>query len=129
MNNKGFAITSIIYGLMLLFVVVLTSFLSVLVGRNRRIDALLESVYSSVVYEEIVVTNDAFTTYNAYATEVKGLYLFEYNNCRVYLPKGVVIVTGEVKDVDDASVQNKLFYKENGGGSDLASYKELTCLN
>lgn len=128
MNNKGFAISGIIYGLMLLFIAVLTSFLSVLIGRNRRVDELMDSIYNSVVYDEILVTNSNFSTYNAYATPEEGLYLFEYNNCSVYLPKDIVIITGQVKDSSDTSIQNKLFYKKNGG-TDLSLYSELKCLN
>lgn len=58
MNNKGFAITSIIYGLMLMFVVIITSFLSILIGKNRRVDELIEGVYESVLYDEIIVKYD-----------------------------------------------------------------------
>ena len=48
MNNKGFAITGILYGLMLIFILALTSFLSILVGKNRRIDELEKSVYENL---------------------------------------------------------------------------------
>lgn len=56
MNNKGFAITGILYGLMLIFILALTSFLSILVGKNRRIDALTDSVYEKIKYETISIT-------------------------------------------------------------------------
>ena len=63
MNNKGFAITSIIYGLMLLFVMVVASFLSVLVGRNRRMDDLLDGVRDTLDYPVNVVRYDEASNY------------------------------------------------------------------
>lgn len=56
MNNKGFAITGILYGLMLVFILALTSFLSILVGKNKRMDALTDSVYERIRYDTISVT-------------------------------------------------------------------------
>lgn len=98
MNNKGFAITSIIYGLMLLFVLVITSFISILVGRNRRMDALIEGVHESVKYEEIKVcdTCDNRFTNVTYTTLEKGLYNFD-DNCKIYLPKNTIVIKANNK--------------------------------
>ena len=78
MNNKGFAITSIIYGLMILFVMVVSSFLSILVGRMNRMDELLEGVYETVGYEGIRVcdwcTNKFDEESKTFVTPKKGLY-------------------------------------------------------
>ena len=90
MNNKGFAITSIIYGLMLLFIVIISSFLSILVGRNRRVDELVEGVYETVEYETINVTQADFENeHRAYVTKKRALYNFDINGevCLTYLPK------------------------------------------
>ena len=65
MNNKGFAITGILYGLMLIFILVLSSFLSVLIGKNRRIDELENNIYiNTSVYSvgvNIVDINDLYS--------------------------------------------------------------------
>lgn len=69
MNNKGFAITSIIYGLMLLFVVILTSFIAILVGRSRRMDFLIEGIYEdfeNIPVEEEVVEDNIILVDNNY---------------------------------------------------------------
>jgi len=130
MNNKGFAITSIIYGLMLLFIMIITSFLSMLVGRNRRIDELLESVYDNVSYEKIVVNTTDFNTEStgvkAYITEKRALYEFDINGieCTSYLPNNTLLVTGDV--MSDSS--DSLYYSV-GGGVELSNYSKVQCIN
>ena len=127
MNNKGFAITSIIYGLMLLFVLVITSFLSILVGRNRRIDELVNSIYEDISYKAIEVkTTDFENENNSYVTEKRGLYYFEPNKCYVYLPKNVVLVTGAFKDSDKSQI-NEIYYNV-GGDEKLEEYINIESL-
>lgn len=135
MNNKGFAITSIIYGLMLLFIVIITSFLSILIGKNRRMDKLVEGVYESLEYEQITVKSTAFeNSKNAYVTKEKGLYYFEYNDCLVYLPKSVILVTDSYKREETSEATLYYYYNYNNvanGGENLDDYKEITtsCMN
>ena len=128
MNNKGFAITSIIYGLMLLFIVIITSFLSVLVGRNRRMDILMDSVYESL-YNEVNVNENSFdNSNNSYVTKKRSLYRFSINGnmCKAFLPKNTVLILGSFKDSSDVNVANKLYFKV-GGGEDVDDYNELIC--
>ena len=130
MNNKGFAITSIIYGLMLLFIVIITSFLSILVGRNRRMDILMDSVYDSI-YSEVSIDQSAFDNdNNSYVTQKRSLYRFNINGnmCNTFLPKNTVLVLGSFKDYSDSSVANKLYFKV-GGSEEVDDYKEVICLN
>lgn len=125
MNNKGFAITSIIYGLMILFVMVVSSFLSILVGRMRRMDELIEGVYDTVKYEKILVNESDFDNETkTFVTNKKGLYNID-NRCEVYLPKDVVIIRGETKSSNDID-QDKYFYNF-GGNEDLDKYTEIKC--
>jgi len=135
MNNKGFAITSIIYGIMLLFIVIVTSFLSILVGRNRRMDELVKGVYDSLEYEQVNVQKTDFENENnAYVTPRRGLYYFEYSDCLTYLPKSVILVTESFKNPSSTSEILYYYYNydntENGGGN-LDDYKALTqnCIN
>lgn len=123
MNNKGFAITGILYGLMLIFILALTSFLSILVGKNRRIDSLIDNIYDNVKYNEYNITLNDDTYF--YETENTGLYTFEYNSmvCKAYLPVNTVVITGKYKDNT-----NKFYYKY-GGGSNMNEYTELVCIN
>ncbi len=125
MNNKGFAITGILYGLMLIFILALTSFLSILVGKNRRIDELEKSVYENLeLKKETYNFVDNEDNYK-YTTSSNGLYTFNYNGstCNAYLPSNTVVITSKTKNEET----NKLYYKI-GGSSNLEDYLELECL-
>ena len=146
MNNKGFAITSIIYGLMLLFVMVVASFISVLVGRNRRMDDLLEGVRESLDYPVIKVeyvdssnyfkheidknndgSSDVSETFESqlggYITAYRGEYDFSsiVGGCKKYLPKNIVVVYA---DYFDSSVSG-LYYNTEGGEFNTTNYIKL----
>lgn len=43
LNNKGFAITTVLYGLLILFVILVSSYLLVLSARKNRIDKIIEN--------------------------------------------------------------------------------------
>ena len=97
MNNKGFAVTGIIYGIMLLFVLVVTSFLTIIVGRNRRVDALVDGVYDKVNYYTETITLD--DTNAAFITQRKGLYKINYNGEYVNSVDTVEIVNSDDEQV------------------------------
>ena len=125
MNNKGFAITGILYGLMLIFILALTSFLSILVGKNKRIDELEKSAYENLeLKKETYNFADNDDDYK-YTTSSNGLYTFNYNGsiCNAYLPSNTVVITSKTKNEET----NKLYYKI-GGSSNLEDYLELECL-
>lgn len=44
LNNKGFAITSVLYGLLILFVVMMSSYLTVLSAKKNRIDTITKEI-------------------------------------------------------------------------------------
>ncbi len=128
MNNKGFAITGILYGLMLIFILVLTSFLSILVGKNRRIDELEKSVYESVKLSHITIElTDEVDKYQ-YTTLSNAIYTIKYSGreCNAILPINTVLISGNVKSngVND----DKVYYKV-GGSSNLDDFEELGCIN
>ena len=150
LNNKGFAITAIIYGIMLLFVLILASFLSVLIGRNKRSDALLDSTYQNIKYDiyDIKINDDGSvlendnsytaktgeTTKDIYITKVRALYKFTYSNgniCNVILPKNVVVIDNTLRGESDNS---KLYYYlvkdgDDNNSSDVSKYSMLECIN
>lgn len=49
LNNKGFAITAVLYGLLILFVVLTSSYLLVLSAKKDRVEKLAEEIESSYV--------------------------------------------------------------------------------
>ena len=44
LNNKGFAITSVLYGLLILFVVLVGTYLTILSAQKNRVDTLVEGI-------------------------------------------------------------------------------------
>ena len=101
MNNKGFAITGILYGVLLLFLMVLISLLSVLVFRLNRFTTLVDEV-SGDMENKNIVASDKIDEYNAnitsdgyFQTPYRGKYTFKVNGttteCYAYLPKNIVI--------------------------------------
>jgi len=101
MNNKGFAITGILYGVLLLFLMVLISLLSVLVFRLNRFTTLVDEV-SSDMENKNIVASDKIDEYNAnitndghFQTPYRGKYTFKVNGttteCYAYLPKNIVL--------------------------------------
>lgn len=44
LNNKGFAITSVLYGLLILFGFLLSSYLLILSSKKDRIDTITEQI-------------------------------------------------------------------------------------
>ena len=131
MNNKGFAITGILYGLMILFVIVITSFLAVVVGKSKRDNEVLNNVKESlslnssetVYWSKFNYANYGWT-YNgyrySYVTDRRALYTFEnadYDTCvSMYLPKGTVVI------IDS---EGRLSYSLYGSENE-AEFKEMS---
>ncbi len=44
LNNKGFAITSVLYGLLILFVLLTSTYLSMLTAKKNNIDKVTEDI-------------------------------------------------------------------------------------
>jgi len=131
LNNKGFAITGIIYGLMLLFVLIISSFLSILIGRNRRMDELVLGIYETLEYPSFNVVYDSNTnifTVDGTASENEGVFVtkqrgkYTIGSCTMYLPKNVVVISEKMKNPD--STLNKFYYKADGG-QEVEEYTEL----
>lgn len=60
LNNKGFAITTVLYGLLILFVVMMSSYLTVLSAKKNRIDTItkeIEDEYNFIPEEGLTEEN------------------------------------------------------------------------
>ncbi len=57
LNNKGFAITAVLYGLLILFVVLVSSYLLVLSARKNRVDNLIKDIEEE--YLKNITNNDS----------------------------------------------------------------------
>ena len=86
MNNRGFAITTILFGLMILFCLLLTSLLSLLSIYKGNVEKLVES--DNAAREEVtMIANKNYSSIDSLKAETdtskkkRGLYCFG-NNCR-----------------------------------------------
>lgn len=94
MNNRGFAISGILYGVLLLFLMVLLSLLYVLVTRINRLTLLVDEVNAQVENKEYKTIGEVIDTTNHYITTYRGKYEIKINNtsiCYAYLPKDILI--------------------------------------
>ena len=97
MNNKGFAITGIIYTLFIIFLMVLLSVLSGLKSYQRLMTNSISGLESS--FEGVKLSD---TTYDIIADDgtlnYSGKYVFKSNSdvCTTYLNKGINVNTSTI---------------------------------
>lgn len=115
MNNKGFAISGLLYGIFLLFLMILISILSVLVTRINRLDYMTKETSELMEMKEV----DDFTTTPSenYTTTVDGYYKLAISSgstsqeCNAYLPKNTLLqfADGYLKyKLENDTTSNKL---------------------
>lgn len=105
MNNKGFAITSILFGILILFLLVLVFLLGVLRSQRLRMEKLSDSVNSTigeVVCDEITEKIEETTIENS------GRYIIDIgsnNNCYLYVKKNddISLISGQIKVEDEVA--------------------------
>ena len=56
LNNKGFAITGILYGLLILFALLVGSYLTILTARKNRLDGIVENIENEYNNKENIYT-------------------------------------------------------------------------
>ena len=93
LNNKGFAITAVLYGLLILFVVLIVYYLTLLCTKKSRLYIITSDVEKDYEFNK-EITNPAQPTY-PYKAKYTGKYIFE-NNCIRYLYKGKSYVGNEI---------------------------------
>lgn len=101
LNNKGFAITSILYALLILFVLLVSSYLTVLTARKNRLDKI-----TSKIEDDYYFNNERETSINNvsnYTAPYTGKYVFG-DNCYIYLSKGSILNLSE--KVTECTVEN-----------------------
>ena len=96
LNNKGFAITSVLYGLLILFVVFTGTYLSLLGSKKNKLDNITKDIEAKYVFEKklndsISITNGSFTA------PCIGKYKLN-NNKYVYLYKGKTYTLSELSN-------------------------------
>ena len=93
MNNRGFAITSVLYGLLILFLLVMVSTLRILSSQKDMMDELIDGhdgARDIVKLEKISVNFDETSDY---LTPKKAMYV--YGTCSKYYDSGVTITAAD----------------------------------
>lgn len=94
LNNKGFAITSVLYGLLILFVVFTGTYLSLLGAKKNKLDKItadIEKKYDFNIKKENLTESIG----NTYTAPYTGKYTFD-NTCIRYLYKDNVYEKSEL---------------------------------
>lgn len=105
LNNKGFAITSVLYGLLILFVSLVGTYLAVLLSKMNRLNNISEDINEKYGFNtclnkeengnctEIKSDSPVISCYGSYTAEYTGKYIFiddSENKCITYLKKGKI---------------------------------------
>ena len=95
LNNKGFAISAILYTLLILFTLTLISLIAGLNSRNKMLEKSIESIEKKYNWDCIDETKDSNLPYLP-TTEKRGKYIFKGTNkegnkikCTSYVNKEV----------------------------------------
>lgn len=104
LNNKGFAITSVLYGLLILFVILVGSYLTILVAKKNRLDTISEEINEKYGFNtclnknansdctEIESDSPVISCNGSYTADYTGKYIFKdkksESQCVTYLEKG-----------------------------------------
>lgn len=95
LNNKGFAITAVLYGLLILFVILVSSYLAILSSKKNRLDRITEKIeydYTLGGYQRNYYDDDIEYPYTPRYT---GKYFFE-DGCFAYLYQNVPYTKEEI---------------------------------
>ncbi len=128
LNNKGFAITGILYTLFILFILILVSILGGLQTKKQMLEKNTEKLEES--YKGTDVTNDSNVGIEKAFSEkkalVKGKYVFELDSngtkvsCYSYLNKGDILEKGSIKFTPkDCNDYNYTFNNENNSAEGI----------
>lgn len=118
MNNKGFAVSGIIYGILVLFIILLIALLSMFNSRKTVLDELkdkvLNEVGSNVEIKDFTYTKNNVT--EEYKVLIKGYYKIELKNINgSILSTNIYLRDGE-----------KLYFKMSGSKVGIYSDKTTT---
>lgn len=84
MNNKGFAITTILYGALILFILLFVSLMGILATYKGNLEKLVENTNGArdkaTIKKENLPSTETFETVSK-----RGLYCDSANNCK-YVP-------------------------------------------
>lgn len=134
LNNKGFAITSILYGILILFVALVGTYLTVLSSKKNKVDRIMdnfeeEMVFNTCIYKNDLECEDANISYDTeYASgtfegKYFGKYVFTASDgddntlCYIYGYYNTNLSFDDMicdKDIEISSINLKQIYVRGG---------------
>lgn len=88
LNNKGFAISSVLYGILILFIVLTGSYLAVLSAKKNRLDNITKDIENKEGFGTPIDANETLP----YTAPYTGKYIFNNDEtCFAYISKGTKI--------------------------------------
>jgi len=108
LNNNGFAIMSILYTILVLFLLLLSSLLAILSTRINKLVTLTTDISDEIKYNEKIDENIVTIDSDYFITNYRGKYEFTINGdeskkCYSYLPNNALI------KINDNKIQFKVF--------------------
>ena len=87
LNNRGFAITSVLYGLLILFVLLTGSYLSILGAKKNRLDVITSDIEKRYAFENKLEGSSITISGDSFEAPCVGKYILG-NGKSVYLYRG-----------------------------------------
>ena len=106
LNNKGFAITAVLYGLLILFVILIGSYLTLLGTKKSRLDIITSDIEKDYEFNKEIT--DIIQPNYPYKAKYTGKYIFE-NDCVKYLYKGNSYDEDEMKCNGNSKLKKILY--------------------
>lgn len=91
LNNRGFAITAVLYGLLILFLMLLLGTLRILNTERKRMEKISDTIDNSIVKMDYFgINNGSISTGGIYVAPYRGKYIITVNDNNteyyMYLP-------------------------------------------
>lgn len=110
LNNKGFAITAVLYGLLILFVILIGSYLTLLGTKKSRLDIITSDIEKDYEFNKEIT--DIIQPNYPYKAKYTGKYIFE-NDCVKYLYKGNSYDEDEMKCNGNSKLKKILYHGDS----------------
>lgn len=79
LNNRGFAITAVLYGLLILFLLLFLGMIRILNTERKRMEKISDEIDKSIVNMEKIDINSGISEGGIYVTPYRGKYVFNIN--------------------------------------------------
>lgn len=114
LNNRGFAITAVLYGLLILFLLLFLGMIRILNTERKRMEKISDEIDKSIVNMEKIDINSGISEGGIYVTPYRGKYVFKINGDEtkkyyMYLPiYSIVSISGGKIKVTSGTSQSEI---------------------